>query len=46
MGYKYSTLQKAAARLSVEEDYEDTINSNINIQNTKEFKILLNKILK
>lgn len=46
MGYKYSTLKKAAARLSVEEDYEDTINSNINIQNTKEFKILLNKILK
>ena len=45
IGNEYSTLQKAAARLSVTEEYQDTINSNINIQNTKEFKILLNKIL-
>lgn len=45
-GAKVSSIEKAAARLSVEETYEESINAPINIQNTKDFKILLKDILK
>lgn len=44
-GKKVSTMEKAAARLSMEETYNETISSPINIQNTRNFKILLKEIL-
>lgn len=45
-GKKVSTIEKAAARLSMEETYNETISAPINIQNTRNFKILLKEVLK
>lgn len=44
-GEKLSTIEKAAARLNMEESYEQTISSPVNIQNTRSFKILLKEVL-
>lgn len=45
-GKEASTIEKMAARLSVEEEYKESISSPINIQTTRDFKILLKEILK
>lgn len=45
-GKEVSTVEKLAARLSVEEEYNESISSPINIQTTRDFKILLKEVLK